>query len=67
MTEGRLPVSTRDGQLDVRELNEGAAANWVSSNCQFFGFALAFPADKRIYRGLDALARAYGPWGYATT
>jgi len=28
----------------------------------FSEFALAFPADKRIYRGLDALARAYGPW-----
>jgi hypothetical protein len=25
-------------------------------------FALALPADKRIYADLDALARAYGPW-----
>src|SRR5690242_12065511 len=25
-------------------------------------FPLAPPADRRIYRGLDALARAYGPW-----
>src|SRR5438309_1299758 len=25
-------------------------------------FPLASPADRRIYRGLDALARAYGPW-----
>jgi len=34
----------------------------MSSNCNFFGFPLALPADKRIYPGLDALARAYGPW-----
>src|SRR5215469_791228 len=33
-----------------------------SSNCNFLEFTLAFPADKRIYRALDALARAYGPW-----
>src|SRR5712691_5440773 len=41
--------------------------NWTispgtSSNCHFSEFPLALPADKRIYRGLDALARAYGPW-----
>jgi hypothetical protein len=47
---------------DVRELNGDAAVDRVSSNCQFLEFALAFRADKRIYRGLDALARAYGPW-----
>jgi len=28
----------------------------------FRGFPLASLSDKRIYRGLDALARAYGPW-----
>src|SRR5436190_4876449 len=34
----------------------------MSSNCHFFEIPLALPAHKRIYRGLDALARAYGPW-----
>jgi len=38
------------------------AADRVSSNCQFFEFTLAFRGDRRIYPGLDALARAYGPW-----
>ena len=33
-----------------------------SSNCNFLEFVLASPPDKRIYRALDALARAYGPW-----
>src|SRR6266478_6965152 len=41
--------------------------NWtnspgMSSNCHFSEIPLAFPAHKRIYRGRDALARAYGPW-----
>ncbi len=26
------------------------------------GFPLAIPEDARIYRRVDALARAYGPW-----
>ena len=34
----------------------------MSLKLHFSKFVLAPPADKRIYRGLDALARAYGPW-----
>src|SRR5215472_8786785 len=33
-----------------------------SLKLHFSDFALALPADRRIYRALDALARAYGPW-----
>jgi hypothetical protein len=28
----------------------------------FSEFALALSSDERMYRALDALARAYGPW-----
>src|SRR5215469_11715140 len=36
---------------------------WTSSlKLHFSKFALAPPQDRRIYRALDALARAYGPW-----
>src|SRR5215469_7343324 len=36
---------------------------WTSSlKLHFSKFALASPRDRRIYRALDALARAYGPW-----
>src|SRR5262249_20657178 len=39
-----------------------AAAERCHQSFIFCQFALASPADQRIYRGLDALARAYGPW-----
>src|SRR5215468_2661619 len=36
---------------------------WTSSlKLHFSKFALASPQDRRIYRALDALARANGPW-----
>jgi hypothetical protein len=37
----------------------GGGAEPIAEKRQIF---LAFPADGLIYRALDALARAYGPW-----
>src|SRR6516225_6741421 len=39
-----------------------AAAERCHQTVNFLESTLAFGVDRRIYRGLDALARAYGPW-----